>query len=147
MLSLIKKLYLSNDTIQGAMPVTVEDIIISEYQSYINDKVLFTTEDGVDMKIGSTYYFIAKKWLGADNESIIDVTINEKFDINRKATHAFGIKENAQKELDKKDVYKYISQLESESFEGWSEDSVNGYLTACKSIKEKIKQIKNESNR
>lgn len=143
MLGLIKKLYLYNDTIHGAMPVTVEDIIISEYQSYINNKVLFTTDDGVDMKVGSTYYFIGKKWIGAD-ESIIDVTINEKFDINRKATHAFGIKENAQKELDKKDVYKYISQLESETFEGWSEDSINGYLTACKSIKEKIKQIKND---
>ena len=86
------------------------------------NKVLFTTEDGVDMKLGSTYYFIAKEWLGSLEESVCSTTITEKFNINKKALIAFGIKENAQQELDKKDVYKYISQLESESFEGWSQD-------------------------
>jgi hypothetical protein len=110
------------------------------------NKVLFTTEDGIDIKMGDTYYFIAKEWLGSLEESVCSTTITKEWDINRRAELVFGIKENAQQELDKKDVYKYISQLESESsFEGWSLDAINGYLTACKSIKEKIKQIKNDS--
>ena len=37
-------------------------------------------------------------------------------------------------------VFAYIVQLENESFEGWSEDSRNGYMTATKSIKEKVRQ-------
>ncbi len=109
------------------------------------NKVLFTTEDGVDMKLGSTYYFIAKEWLGSLEESVCSTTITKEWDINRRAELVFGIRDNAQQELDKKDVYKYIKQLESESFEGWSLDAINGYLSACKSIKEKIKQIKNDS--
>lgn len=79
MLGLIKKYNYTN-----------EDIIISEYQSYINDKVL--SKEEIINKLGY----------------LVDC----------------------------------LEQLESESFEGWSEDSINGYLTASKSIKEKIKQIK-----
>ena len=36
-------------------------------------------------------------------------------------------------------VLEYIEKLEKQSFAGWSEDSINGYLTAMRSIKEKIK--------
>ena len=31
-----------------------------------------------------------------------------------------------------------ITELENQSFEGWSDDAINGYLTACKTIKEKL---------
>jgi len=36
----------------------------------------------------------------------------------------------------------YIELLEGNSFEGWSEDAKVGYLTACYSIKEFVKNIK-----
>lgn len=39
------------------------------------------------------------------------------------------------------DIKDYILLLESESFTGWSEDSIKGYLTACESIKQKINAI------
>lgn len=34
----------------------------------------------------------------------------------------------------------YIALLENQSFEGWSQDAIDGYLTACKSIKEFLKK-------
>lgn len=37
-------------------------------------------------------------------------------------------------------LIKYIESLESDSFVGWTADEVKGYLTACKSIKEKAKE-------
>lgn len=36
------------------------------------------------------------------------------------------------------EVLKEITELENQSFEGWSDDAINGYLTACKTIKEKL---------
>lgn len=39
------------------------------------------------------------------------------------------------------EIKQYILSLESESFIGWTEDSINGYLTACESIKQKIDTI------
>ena len=35
------------------------------------------------------------------------------------------------------DILNEITELENQSFEGWSDEAVNGYLTACKTIKEK----------
>ena len=32
----------------------------------------------------------------------------------------------------------YISQLENQSFVGWSEESINGYLTACSTLKNNL---------
>jgi hypothetical protein len=38
-----------------------------------------------------------------------------------------------------KDNYvEYISQFENQSFVGWSEDSINGYLTACATLKNNL---------
>lgn len=37
------------------------------------------------------------------------------------------------------EILKYIAKLEQESFEGWDVASKSGYLTACTSIKEKVK--------
>jgi hypothetical protein len=37
-----------------------------------------------------------------------------------------------------KSIIEQITDLENQSFEGWSEDAINGYLTACKTIKEKL---------
>ena len=37
-------------------------------------------------------------------------------------------------------VLEYIEKLEKQSFVGWSEDSISCYLTAMRSIKEKLKQ-------
>ena len=34
-----------------------------------------------------------------------------------------------------KEIIDYIEKLETDSFEGWSEDAKRGYLTACSSIK------------
>lgn len=36
------------------------------------------------------------------------------------------------------DLVEEITELENQSFEGWSDDAINGYLTACKTIKEKL---------
>jgi len=36
-------------------------------------------------------------------------------------------------------VLEYIEKLEKQSFAGWSEDAIHGYLTAMRSVKEKIK--------
>ena len=36
------------------------------------------------------------------------------------------------------DIVNQITELENQSFEGWSNDAINGYLTACKTIKEKL---------
>jgi len=43
-------------------------------------------------------------------------------------------------------VERYIDELKSESFEGWTEGEIRGYLTACESIKQKVKSILNESH-
>ena len=45
-----------------------------------------------------------------------------------------------------KELLEYIEELESESFEGWSEDAISGYLTACKSIAEKFVAITIKDN-
>lgn len=37
-------------------------------------------------------------------------------------------------------VLEYIDLLMEESFVGWSQDAIDGYMTACISIKEKIKK-------
>lgn len=37
------------------------------------------------------------------------------------------------------DIVNQITELENQSFQGWSNDAIDGYLTACKTIKEKIK--------
>ena len=37
----------------------------------------------------------------------------------------------------------HIKQLENESFRGWSEDAIKGYLTACVSIREFINDVVN----
>jgi hypothetical protein len=37
-----------------------------------------------------------------------------------------------------KSIVNQITELENQSFEGWSDDAINGYLTACKTIKEKL---------
>ena len=37
-----------------------------------------------------------------------------------------------------KSIVNEITELENQSFEGWSDDAINGYLTACKTIKEKL---------
>jgi hypothetical protein len=67
------------------------------------NKPLFTTTDGIDMFFGDTYWFIGKRWyyfrLGADSKKAIPVTINDKWDINKKSDVTYGILENAQKEL------------------------------------------------
>ncbi len=102
---------------------------------------IFTTDDGIDIKLGDTYYFVTKKWLGTDELKVFSRTVDEHYDINKKASTTYGIKENAEK--DAESTLEYISKLESGSFEGWSEESIDGYLTACKSIKEKLLSIKN----
>ena len=43
------------------------------------------------------------------------------------------------------EIETYIDKLKSESFEGWTEDAINGYLTACESIKQKVKKIQNSA--
>lgn len=41
------------------------------------------------------------------------------------------------------DILNYIESLKNESFEGWNEEAIKGYLTACISIEEKIKELEN----
>jgi hypothetical protein len=41
----------------------------------------------------------------------------------------------------KQAITQYITQLETSSFEGWSEDEEMGYRTACISIKEKLNRL------
>jgi hypothetical protein len=45
-----------------------------------------------------------------------------------------------------KELLEYIEELESESFDGWSEDTISGYLTACKSIAEKFIELTIKDN-
>ncbi len=40
--------------------------------------------------------------------------------------------------LSSEDIVKDITELENQSFEGWTTDSIKGYLLACKNIKEKL---------
>ena len=40
--------------------------------------------------------------------------------------------------LSSEDIVKEITELENQSFEGWTTDSIKGYLLACKNIKEKL---------
>jgi hypothetical protein len=63
------------------------------------NKPLFTTTDGIDMFFGDTYWFVGKRWLGADRKEAMPVTINDKWDINKKSDVTYGKLENAQKEL------------------------------------------------
>ena len=37
-----------------------------------------------------------------------------------------------------------IEELENESFEGWTQEEINGYLTACATIKNVVEQMKKE---
>lgn len=39
------------------------------------------------------------------------------------------------------EIKEYILLLESESFIGWNDDMIKGYLTACESIKQKINEV------
>ena len=39
------------------------------------------------------------------------------------------------------EVYHYIEELEYQSFEGWQEEEIRGYLTAVCSIKNKIQEL------
>ena len=39
------------------------------------------------------------------------------------------------------DLVEEITELENQSFEGWSNDAIDGYLTACKTIKEKLYHV------
>ena len=41
------------------------------------------------------------------------------------------------------EIEDYINKLTSESFEGWTEDEIKGYLTACESIKQKVSKVMN----
>lgn len=66
---------------------------------FSKDKHLFTTSDGVDMFFGDTYWFVGKEWLGADKKSVIAVTINDKWDINKRSPVTYGKLQNAQNEL------------------------------------------------
>jgi hypothetical protein len=104
-----------------------------------SDEILFTTSDGVNIKFGETYYFVSKKWMGTGELNVFSRIIDENYDINKKASITYGIKENAEK--DAMSLLEYANILESDSFVGWSEEAINGYLTACKSIKEKIISI------
>ena len=101
-----------------------------------SDEILFTTSDGVNIKFGDTYYFVTKKWLGTDELKVFSRTIDDNYDINKKSPVTYGIKENAEK--DAMPILEYVNILESGSFDGWSDEAIAGYLTACKSIKEKI---------
>ncbi len=38
-------------------------------------------------------------------------------------------------------IVEEITELENQSFEGWSNDAIDGYLTACKTIKEKLYHV------
>ena len=40
--------------------------------------------------------------------------------------------------LSSEDIVNEINELENQSFEGWTTDSIKGYLLACKNIKEKL---------
>ena len=40
--------------------------------------------------------------------------------------------------LSSEDIINDITELENQSFEGWTTDSIKGYLLACKNIKEKL---------
>ena len=40
--------------------------------------------------------------------------------------------------LSSEDIVNEITELENQSFEGWTTDSIKGYLLACKNIKEKL---------
>lgn len=37
-------------------------------------------------------------------------------------------------------IVKKITELENESFEGWTQEEINGYLTACITIKKIVEQ-------
>jgi 3-methyladenine DNA glycosylase AlkD len=39
------------------------------------------------------------------------------------------------------DIKRYIKSLKEQSFEGWSEEEVKGYLTACESINQKVDKV------
>ena len=38
------------------------------------------------------------------------------------------------------EIVKKITELENESFEGWTQEEINGYLTACITIKKIVEQ-------
>ena len=40
----------------------------------------------------------------------------------------------------KNDCVQFIDKLEDESFDGWSEEAISGYLTACMTIKKQFKK-------
>ena len=40
----------------------------------------------------------------------------------------------------KNNCVQFIDKLEDESFDGWSEEAISGYLTACTTIKEQFKK-------
>lgn len=44
------------------------------------------------------------------------------------------------------EIKRYIKTLKEQSFEGWSEEEIKGYLTACESINKKVDKV-NETSR
>lgn len=66
-----------------------------------------------------------KRYPFEDGFQVMDIDISEMLQL------AFinGAKE------EKDDCVNFINKLEKQSFEGWSEEAIRGYLTACNTIK------------
>lgn len=65
------------------------------------------------------------------------LSLNEQ--IQRSGGFIVGFKEGMIEgaKWQKNDCIKFINKLEDESFDGWSEEAISGYLTACMTIKQK----------
>jgi hypothetical protein len=44
-----------------------------------------------------------------------------------------------------KTIENFIDKLKVQSFDGWVEAEIKGYLTACETIKEKVNEVQNSS--
>ena len=76
-------------------------------------------ENKESLKEASKEFANSKKWMDKGAESWVEHTFIE------------GAK------WQKNDCIKFINKLEDESFDGWSEEAISGYLTACMTIKQK----------
>jgi hypothetical protein len=82
--------------------------------------------------------------LNKSTEKTVEISIFESLQKVEAETHKENIRlKDKLKILDLQSsldvVFAYIVQLENESFEGWSDEARNGYITATTSIKEKVR--------
>lgn len=103
------------------------------------DRILSETPDEVKQRVRDRADLLVRKQETLEKASLLSRPIHliwdegERYDCNKEFREEF--KKGAK--WQKNDCVQFINKLEDESFDGWSEEEISAYLTACMTIKKK----------